>query len=372
MTDQTSDTALRNGLEELGARSNVLERLTVEYVDTDSIKANSYNPNQQSAHDFQLLLLSMREDGFTQPILCQKDSREIVDGEHRWRAGRELGMTQVPVVFVEMTHEQMRIATLRHNRARGSEEPDLVAKLLHELADLDVLQWTQDSLLLDDAELARLLAGVPVPADPPPQVTACGPLEPSSIIDPALEQGEQCQLKFSTVSIDPPWPEWGGVQKGANRHYDLLSVKQIPGVILDSGVFNMAENAHMYMWTTGNHLMQANSVIEALGFRYITCIPWVKTNKKAGIGQYFRGKAEYLLFAVKGKGFEVCTDDRYVEGLIKADARAHSQKPDEVYDLIERRSKGPFLEIFARRGAARHGWQHWGNEIGKLDDDSDT
>ena len=174
---------------------------------------------------------------------------------------------------------------------------------------------------------------------------------------------------FNVVSLDPPWPESGGgkIKRGADRHYPLLPVAKIPGVILDSGVFNMAENAHMYMWATSNYLMHAGWVIEQIGFRYVACVPWIKTGKKAGLGQYFRGKAEYLLFAVKGKGFKVRTEDRYVVGLIEAARQEHSRKPDEAYDLIERRSIGPYLEMFAR-DVQRPGWTHWGNEAEGLSD----
>ena len=39
----------------------------------------------------------------------------------------------------------------------------------------------------------------------------------------------------------------------------------------------------------------------------------------------------------------------------------HSHKPEEFYDIVERVSPGPYLELFARR--RRHGWTAWGNEI---------
>lgn len=141
--------------------NSVLERLTVEYVAVGDLRPNAYNPNRQSDHDFELLLRSMREDGFTQPIVCQKDG--TVDGEHRWRAGQALGMAEVPVVYVDMTPEQMRIATLRHNRARGSEDIELAASVLRDLAQLGALDYAQDSLLLDDVELQRLIDDVPAP-----------------------------------------------------------------------------------------------------------------------------------------------------------------------------------------------------------------
>jgi hypothetical protein len=105
----------------------------------------------------------MEEDGFTQPIICLKDSRKIVDGEHRWRAAQSLGYTEVPVVFTDMTPEQARIATLRHNRARGSEDVELTAQLLRDLRELGALDWAADSLMLDELEMERLLEDIPAP-----------------------------------------------------------------------------------------------------------------------------------------------------------------------------------------------------------------
>lgn len=153
----------RRGRRAVEKRATALTRLAVEYVAIDAITANQYNPNRQSEHDFDLLLASMREDGFTQPIVVQRATNEIVDGEHRWRAAATLGMSEIPVVYVDMSPEQMRIATLRHNRARGSEDIELTAEVLRDLRELGALDWAQDSLLLDDVELQRLLDDVSAP-----------------------------------------------------------------------------------------------------------------------------------------------------------------------------------------------------------------
>jgi len=144
-------------------QNEVLGALNIEYVSHNSIRPNDYNPNRQSDHDFELLLRSMEEDGFTQPIIVHKDSKQIVDGEHRWRASMELGIDPIPVVFVEMTPEQMKIATLRHNRARGSEDVELSAQVLRDLQELGALDWAQDSLMLDDTEINLLLEDIPAP-----------------------------------------------------------------------------------------------------------------------------------------------------------------------------------------------------------------
>lgn len=177
-----------------------LERLQVEYVPALSISPNAYNPNRQSAHDFELLIRSMWEDGFTQPILALSDSRKIVDGEHRWTAAivlnhlvgsgvniddaTEKGINavrqeiqqardnlstivqdmedngyelEVPVIFTTMHEVQARISTLRHNRARGSEEMELTAQIVREMEAAGFGGWVQDSLLMDDIEMQRIL-----------------------------------------------------------------------------------------------------------------------------------------------------------------------------------------------------------------------
>lgn len=139
-----------------------LETLNIEYVPIEAIQPNSYNPNRQNPHDFELLKLSMTEDGFTQPIICLNDGT-IVDGEHRWRAARELNLKEVPVVRVNMSEVQAKIATLRHNRARGSEDYELSGQVLRDLVRLDATAWTQDSLQLSDSEMQRLLDDTPAP-----------------------------------------------------------------------------------------------------------------------------------------------------------------------------------------------------------------
>ena len=145
-------------------KTNVaLEALTIEYLPVESIQPNEYNPNRMSEKDFELLLRSMREDGFTQPIIVHRTTRKIVDGEHRWRAAQAIGLKMIPVVRVPMEAAQARIATLRHNRARGTEDIELATEVLRDLERLGALDWAADSLDLSDAELQRLLEDIPAP-----------------------------------------------------------------------------------------------------------------------------------------------------------------------------------------------------------------
>lgn len=151
------------GRKDIEKKFHKLQALKVEYVSIESIYPNAYNPNRQSDREFELLLKSMEEDGFTTPIVVQRKTKQIVDGEHRWRAATRLGYKEIPVAFVDMTPEQMRIATLRHNRARGSEDVELSIKILQDLRELGALDKAVDSLQISDRELRVLIDDLPAP-----------------------------------------------------------------------------------------------------------------------------------------------------------------------------------------------------------------
>lgn len=163
---RVSEKIKKKGKRTVAKKNEKLTTLNVTYVSVNDVHPNEWNPNRQSDHDFELLLKSMSEDGFTQPVVCVRteDGRiKIVDGEHRWRAAHTLGFDEIPVVITPMTEEQAKIATLRHNRARGSEDIELTAELLRDLEKVGALDWAQDSLMLDDTELNKLLEDIPAP-----------------------------------------------------------------------------------------------------------------------------------------------------------------------------------------------------------------
>ena len=182
------------------------------------------------------------------------------------------------------------------------------------------------------------------------------------------------ETRFACIAADPPWPETGGGGRGAQNHYDVQRVKDIPPIMRaarDSSrqpLWLPAMDAHLYLWTTSTMLEEGLWVMRELAFRYVNVIPWVKD--RIGIGQYFRGKHELLLFGVRGDGYAAKTERRDIANVIEAPVpsehgnRIHSRKPPEAYELMERRTIGPRLELFARK--PRKGWAVWGNEIGHL------
>lgn len=140
---------------------------SVVSVPVEKIKPNNYNPNTVAPPEMKLLYESIKADGYTMPIVCYYDKETdvyiIVDGFHRYRIllehrdiyEREKGM--LPVSVIQKPIDQRMASTIRHNRARGSHDVDLmsnIVKELHELGRSDA--WISKHLGMDRDEILRL------------------------------------------------------------------------------------------------------------------------------------------------------------------------------------------------------------------------
>ena len=136
-------------------------------VPFEKIVPNTYNPNSVAPPEMKLLYESIKNDGYTMPIVCYHNKAEdqyvIVDGFHRYRImlehqdiyDREMGM--LPVSVINKPMDQRIASTIRHNRARGSHDVDLmgnIVKELHELGRSDA--WISKHLGMDRDEILRL------------------------------------------------------------------------------------------------------------------------------------------------------------------------------------------------------------------------
>jgi len=170
-------------------------------------------------------------------------------------------------------------------------------------------------------------------------------------------------MRYKTVYIDPPWMESGGgrIKRGADKHYPLMKTKDIIALLNGNVLPLLDDNVHVYLWVTNNFLKDGLRVLEELGFRYITCITWVKD--RIGLGQYYRGISEHCLFAVRGKTPYKIIDGKRQQGVTSfIEAKSiHSKKPIKMREMIEKVSYPPYLEVFARERTK--GWDAWGNEI---------
>ena len=157
--------------------------------------------------------------------------------------------------------------------------------------------------------------------------------------------------KYKTILSDCPWKYGKGWGYGAGEYYPLMKLEDICKLEIPS-----AENAHLYLWCPNGLLESGLKVMKSWGFTQKTCITWIKN--RSIFGYYFKGQSEQLLFGVKGK---LPPQDRKQTTIINGKIRKHSQKPDEIYNVIEKISPAPRLELFAR--SKRNGWKSIGFDI---------
>ena len=174
------------------------------------------------------------------------------------------------------------------------------------------------------------------------------------------------ETRYGTMFADPPWPEQGGgkVKRGADRRYPPMRVEAIAA--MGSVVQKLAKpNSHLYLWTTNDHLADALTVMEAWGFRYVTVVTWMKEGSP-GLGQYFRGVTEQILFGVRGQpAHRLTRAGKRAQGrsAFTAARGRHSEKPALPYQWARRVSPGPYLELFGI--GERRGWNVWDNQVSK-------
>jgi len=157
------------------------------------------------------------------------------------------------------------------------------------------------------------------------------------------------------IYADPPWTyNVNHLRGNPEKHYPTMSTEEICELNVST-----SENAILFLWTTNPMLEDALRVLKAWGFKYKTNLVWVKN--RIGVGFWFRGQHELLLVGVKGDVHPPTESNRF-SSVLNAPTKAHSEKPLEVYELIERMyPNGKFLELFARN--KREGWEAWGNEL---------
>ena len=159
--------------------------------------------------------------------------------------------------------------------------------------------------------------------------------------------------RYHCCYLDPPWDINQKGKYGAEKHYDLMTLEQIRNLPIPQLT---AQNSHVWLWVPNGLIPQGLELLKEWGFTYRSPFYWVKP--RMGLGNYLRNASEVVLLGTRGTA-PVLFRGQPNWGFFPL--QDHSHKPEEMYDIIERLSPGPYLELFARRH--RPGWDSWGNEI---------
>lgn len=187
-----------------------------------------------------------------------------------------------------------------------------------------------------------------------------------------------CPKIYRCIVADPPWmPDLGGtwtarVDKGRpQRFYKTMPLDDIKALVVPA-----APQCHLYLWCISQHVDWGYEVARAWGFEPVVLMTWKKPG--LGVGR-FRCNTEHFLIARKGSRhgnpfggggrvsqatdgtcFDWAEEFGDTEALHEWPRTRHSTKPEGFFNLAERLSPGPRLELFAR--TRRIGWDGWGDE----------
>jgi len=380
-------------------------------LSTIAVKDLKENPEylaltpRPSKEEYEALKQDIKQNGVKIPLLVNKD-KEIVDGYTRYQIAKELGIEKLPVMvesFVDKNQEKYATICLNLHRRHYNiaQKAEQVLKLLE--IEREKAKQRQKATLpkkgekgfrqvnVDPSEV-RTLKGRAVEIVAKKVGISHNTLRKAEKIkekakeDPEIKKEWEKALKgkkslnqvykkvmrkikkesvgkspplpcekFDVILADPPWKyEVDYLSASPDNHYPTMTVEEICSLKVPA-----SENAVLFLWTTNPMLENALEVMKSWGFQYKTNLVWVKD--KLGLGFYFRGQHELLLVGVKGKA-RPPQESRRFSSVLHAAVRNHSEKPDKVYEIIEKMyPDSKKVELFARK--KRKGWTAWGLEV---------
>jgi len=332
---------------------------------------------------------SISEIGLLHPIVVN-EKNELIAGVRRLEACKKLGWTDIPVTVVNL--EEIRKGQVDENVVRKDFTASEIAAIYEALApeekaEAEKRKGTRTDLGKEpmrkfrigrvtkhigqyvgrsDRTLEKIVAIAEAAKEQPEKF---GKLmdkvdKQQTSVDYAYKMVKRSEAQsnpspipegqFNVIYADPPWQYDLSLRGSPEEHYAVMETKSICDLKIPS-----SEDAVLFLWATNPKLEEALQVMRAWGFTYKTNLVWVKD--KFGNGYYFRGQHELLLLGVKGNPSVPLEADR-PSSVLNAARGKHSQKPEEVYVLIEKMyPNNKRLELFARQ--KREGWEAWGNEI---------
>jgi N6-adenosine-specific RNA methylase IME4 len=340
--------------------------------------------------DVATLAASIDEIGLLHPIVVHSDGT-LIAGARRLAACMSLGWKEIPVTVIDL--DQIVRGEFAENAYRKNFLPSEIEAIRRAMAPAETAAAKErkssrklSGTGIDTRDKIGAFAGVSgrqvekiaavvaaAEAEPEKYSKLVRDMDRGGVNGPykrlkVLRQSEAIKLEppplpgrgpYRVIVADPPWPYEVRQEDPTHRGtYDYPSMS-----IANICALRVAEIAHkdciLWLWTTNLHMRFAFQVLDAWGFEHKTILTWTKPHM--GLGDWLRGQTEHCLMAVRGRPTVNLTTETTV---LHAPTRAHSQKPEEFYALVEKLCPAPrYAELFSRQPRDR--WDGHGDESGK-------
>ena len=232
-----------------------MAELQVQYIDPQELKPFADNPRQHSERNIQDIQRSIKKFGFTNPILVRQEDNMVVAGHGRLQSAQELGLDEVPVIYLDFSENDAKLYAITDNRTAETSEWDLVAldELVQSL-EMDEDELPDTGFYAD--ELEEILAEIDSTSAPQGEEQAEVARQtlaqrflvpPFSVLD--ARQGYWQERKRAWLAL--------GIQSELGRGVDLLKF---------SDLAKEAGGARLLMApTTGNTAAQAKDLADRYG-----------------------------------------------------------------------------------------------------------
>jgi DNA modification methylase len=363
--------------------------MKIEFVDPELLKSAAYNPRQISREELNKLIKSIKQFGFVDPALVRKQDNMIVGGHQRIKAAQELGLKEIPVVYLDITENDAKLLNVALNKISGDWDEDKLTELLAELKFFDDV----DELLtgFDEDELDQLIADLEEPKEGltdddavPEEVETickegqlwqlgdhrllCGDATNEKNVD-LLMDGNKADMVFTDppYNMDYDFNDNGMVQTGQREarfgkiKNDNMSVKEFDNFV-NKTFLNIHKNINggssYYISGRRESTISFNNALDNLDFHIQSWLVWKKENFNISRFDY-HPKSEILTYGWKKGSKHNWYGDRSQTDVLEFSreigASVHpTQKPIELieYCLKNSSKKGNvILDLFLGSGS---------------------
>jgi len=319
------------------------ETLKIEQVAVDVLRPAEYNPRVMPPDEMKKLQRSLQQWGFVEPLVVRRRDMTVIGGHQRLEAAKSLGMTRVPVVFVDLDENQAKALNIALNKIHGDWDLPKLGELLDELKDLPDLDETltgfdpkeMDQLLAElersqrsqeeesfDPEAAMLQAQTDTGPTrvQPGEVWQLGPhrLLCGDATDPSSWQRLMAGKRAHAVITDPPYAvsyvggraaqqeriakARRGIDRPSDAYWDELTPEAYRKLLVSS--LSLAHqhsdgSAPLYVWFASAHLHHVLHCLEEAGWQERNLIVWVKNNGAGALFAQYKHWYEPCFYAHK-------------------------------------------------------------------------